>query len=109
MLYCYSQQRDSNSRPSVYETDALTTVLCWLIIYWRNLSLRTQGKRVRSLVVQLSPASLCSIYAQCAGLALFIVDESEILFGADKCRIRFDPRFYIVKYVVAVGLEHPNY
>ena len=28
-LTCRSQQRDSNSRPSVYETDALTTVLCW--------------------------------------------------------------------------------
>ncbi len=24
-----SQQRDSNSRPPVYETDALTTMLCW--------------------------------------------------------------------------------
>ena len=28
-MTCRSQQRDSNSRPSVYETDALTTVLCW--------------------------------------------------------------------------------
>ena len=28
--YCSnSQQRDSNSRSPVYETDALTTMLCW--------------------------------------------------------------------------------
>ena len=28
-----SQQRDSNSRPPVYETDALTTMLCWHDIF----------------------------------------------------------------------------
>ncbi len=33
MMKKNSQQRDSNSRPPVYETDALTTMLCWHIIF----------------------------------------------------------------------------
>ena len=33
-----SQQRDSNSRPSVYETDALTTMLCWRQLIIQYLS-----------------------------------------------------------------------
>ena len=31
--YYFSQQRESNSRSPVYETDALTTVLCWRKMY----------------------------------------------------------------------------
>ena len=33
----FSRQRDSNSRPSAYKADAITTMLCRLNIYYINI------------------------------------------------------------------------
>ncbi len=62
-MYVISQQRDSNSRPPVYETGAITTMLCWQFDMHINITQHTHTHKKKKshsalTVPEWSPTSV---------------------------------------------------